>query len=67
MRKGAKVKYNKDGFGNFQFSIDWRDNAISVMEVVDFHLREYGLEVSRHESDGDYYGFSILPVKKKKK
>lgn len=66
MRKGAKIKFNKEGEGNFQFSCDWRDNPIAVMEVVDAHLKEHGLEIVTHESDADYYGFSILPIKVKK-
>lgn len=66
MRKGPKIKFNKGGEGNFQFSIDWRDNPIAAMEVVDAHLKEHGLEIITHESDGDYYGFSIVPIKGKK-
>lgn len=64
MRKGARIKYDKDGIGNFQFSVDCRDNPLKVMEVVDHYLKEHGLEIITHESDADYYGFTIKKIKK---
>jgi len=66
MRKGPKVKFTKDGEGNFDFSCDWRDTPGDVMEAVHIRLKEFGLEVFSHESDGDFEGFSIRPIKKKK-
>jgi len=65
MRKGPKVKFGKDIEGNFSFTCDWRENPDEVMEAVDKELAQYGLEVVSHESDGDFYAFSILPIKKK--
>ena len=66
MKKGPKVKFDQYGSGNFQFAIDWRDDPIAVMEVVDAHLKEHGLEIVTHESDADWYGFTIRPIKAKK-
>ena len=65
MRNGPKVKYNKDMEGNFQFSADWNDNPMEVMEAVSKELAQYGLEVVNHENDGDFFAFSILPIKVK--
>ncbi len=64
MRKGTKVKFDKEGSGNFNFHVDWKENPADVMEAVDKELKQYGLEVVSHESDGDFYAFSILPIKK---
>ena len=63
MRKGAKVKFNKDMEGNFSFSCDWKENPSDVMEAVDKELAQHGLEVVSHESDGDFYAFSIMKIK----
>jgi len=66
VRKGAKVKFTKDGGGNFHFSVDWKENPSDVMEAVGKELAQHGLEVVSHESDGDFYAFSIQPTKVKK-
>lgn len=65
MRKGAKVKYSKDSSVNFHFSVDWKENPSDVMEAVGKELAQHGLEVVSHESDGDFYAFSIMKIKKK--
>lgn len=64
MRKGPKVKRDKDGAGNYDFHVDWADNPEAVMEAVDRELKQHGLEVVTHESDDDCYAFSIQPMKK---
>ena len=64
MREGAKVKFGKDGSGNFDFSCDWKENPAGVMEAVNAQLKEHGLEVINHASDGDFYAFSIRKIKK---
>lgn len=67
MRNGPEVKFNKDMEGNYQFSADWNDNPMEVMEAVSKELAQYGLEVVNHESiGGDFFAFSILPIKSKK-
>lgn len=64
MRKGPKVKFDKDGSGNFHFSVGWKENPDDVMEAAGKELAKYGLEVVSHESDGDFYAFSIKKIKK---
>jgi hypothetical protein len=63
MRKGPKVKRDKDGAGNYDFHVDWADNPAAVMEAVDRELKQHGLEVVTHDSDDDSYAFSIQPIK----
>jgi len=64
MKKGAKVKFDKEGSGNFDFSCDYRDTPNEVMEAVNTQLKEHGLEVINHESYSDFYAFSIKKIKK---
>lgn len=66
MRNGPKIKFNKEGEGNFQLSADWNDNPMEVMEAVSKELAQYGLEVVNHENNGDFFAFSIVKIKKPK-
>jgi len=62
MREGKKYEISED---NADVIADWKDNPQDVMEAVDKELRQYGLEVVTHSTDGDYYAFSIEPIEKK--
>lgn len=64
MKTGTKVKYDKDGFGNFGFQCDHDENPFEVMETVSDQLKKFGLEVVSHESESDYYAFTIRKIRK---
>lgn len=66
MRKGPKFKLNKEHEANCDATCDWKDNPEMVLETVDSLLKKHGLEIVTHETFGDYYAFSILPLKGKK-
>jgi len=63
MREGAKFELDKDEEPNANIIVDWNDNPNDVMEAVNWEIQRYGLEVVVHETDGDYYAFSIQPIK----
>ncbi len=64
MREGAEVIYDDKDMGNYDFQFDHSENPMEVMRTVDKHLRAHGLEIVSHETNADYYAFSIQPVKK---
>jgi len=66
MRKGPKVKFDKDMEPNFDFHVDWAASTDTVMEAVHKELKRFGLEVLAHNSDGDYGAYTIRPIKVKK-
>jgi len=66
MRNGPAVKIVYDGVtDNFDFSMDWNDNPMDVMEAVNARLKDFGLEILNHPNDyGDFYAFSIKKIRK---
>jgi len=66
MRKGPKIKVDKNGYSNVDLQFDWKDDYGYVMEAVNTRLKDFGLEVLSHESNGDGEGFTIQPIKKEK-
>lgn len=64
MRTGPKVKHDAQGVGNYDFQCDHAETPDDVMQGVHLRLKEFGLEVVSHASDGDYYAYSIRKIRK---
>lgn len=64
MRTGPKVKHDAQGVGNYDFQCDHAETPDDVMQSVHLRLKEFGLEVVSHESDSDYYAYSIRKIRK---
>jgi hypothetical protein len=40
-------------------SVDWKEHADTILEIVDDQLAAFGLEIVQYETDGDYYMWRI--------
>ena len=59
MKKGAAFNFDTDG-GNADLTFDWKEDPGTVMEKVDKVLQALGYEVVSHETESDFYAFSIV-------
>ncbi len=61
MRKGPDFDFETvTGDGTF----DWKESGGEILKIVDDALQKHGLEVVTHETESDFYAFSIQPIKK---
>lgn len=44
------------------FTFDWKEHADSIMYRVNTELKQHGLEVIEHETNSDFYAFSIIKL-----
>jgi hypothetical protein len=40
-------------------SVDWKEHANTILEIVDDQLAAFGLEIVQYDTDGDYYMWRI--------
>lgn len=59
MKKGPDFDFG-EGKANADLTFDWKENPGDVMEKVDKRLQELGFEVVSHETESDFYAFSIV-------
>ena len=57
MKKGADFDWEGT---NEALTFDWKENPGEVMEKIDRRLQELGFEVVSHETESDFYAFSIV-------
>lgn len=63
MKKGAKVSFTDDMEANFDFLVDHKDTPDMVLDVANRCLKKHGLEFISHDSDYDFYAFSIRKIR----
>ncbi len=69
LRQGKRVRLNsKTGEFNIDVAIcDHRFDPRDTAEELNSMLKEHGLEIVEHPSDGDWYEFSIAKIKEEKR
>ena len=61
----AEMTWNDDEEGYEEYedeavgSVDWKEHADTILEIVDDQLAAFGLEIVQYETDGDYYMWRI--------
>jgi sugar phosphate isomerase/epimerase len=53
--------------GNADLIFDWVELPNAVIEGVARRLADFGLEVTSHETNGDFHAFSISKIKRTRK
>jgi hypothetical protein len=61
MKKGNDFKLEDNG-SNVDLTFDWKENPGDVMEKVDKFLQSLGYEVVSHETQSDFYAYSIKRI-----
>lgn len=56
--------FDFEGMSEDTFTFDWKENPEMVMEEVDKRLQKLGFEVVSHETENDFYAFSIQRIRK---
>lgn len=62
MKKGPEFNF-KDTDSNADLTFDWKENPGDVMEKVDKFLQSLGYEVVSHETQSDFYAYSIKRIR----
>ena len=62
MKKGPDFNFEEDG-ANADLTFDWKENPGDVMEKVDKVLQALGYEVVSHETQSDFYAYSIKRIR----
>lgn len=60
MKKGPDFDFEEHSSDESMFTFDWKENPGAVMEKVDEILQKLGYEVVSHETESDFYAFSIV-------
>jgi hypothetical protein len=61
----AEMTWNDDEEGYEEYedeavgSVDWKEHADTILEIVDDQLATCGLEIVEYDTDGDYYMWRI--------
>lgn len=63
MRQGEPY-YNEHGESiEVDITFDWKARPTEIMEEVEKALQNHGLTLESHETECDFYAFSIVKVK----
>lgn len=62
LKQGKRVRLIKGEFNIDVVTLDWKADPRDTAEALNEQLKEHGLEILEHPTDGDWYEFSIAKM-----